>query len=213
MKKPEISTRQRIEAVRQYRLESILAEDQAAKAAAEKVAKKRAPLSEESQQKKNAYQREYQRQRQFDPEFKEKQRQYREKLKEKRKNDPEYRAKCLERERAYAKRRSQKEQEERENLFDDSDDSELLEDPSTMAALMNQKYDYSTICAEGHKYNRVVIVEHLHRVISTEDQLKRYRVKVTQYYYHSDMEAVRKWAEGHKIKLKESKDYKHSDDV
>lgn len=205
MKKPEISTRQRIESVRQYRLESILAEDQAAKAAAAKA--------EESRQKKNAYQREYQRQRQFDPEFKEKQRQYREKLKEKRKNDPEYLAKCLERERAYAKKRYQKEQEERENLFDDSDDSELLGDPSTMAALMNQKYDYSTICAEGHKYNRVVIVEHLHRVISTEDQLKRYRVKVTQYFYHSDMESVKKWAEGHKIKLKESKDYKHSDDV
>lgn len=205
MKKPKISTRQRIESVRQYRLESILAEDQAAKAAAAKA--------EEARQKKNAYQREYQRQRQFDPEYKEKQRQYREKLKEMRNNDPEYRAKCLERERAYAKKRYQKEQEESENLFDDSDDSELLEDPSTMAALMNQKYDFSTICAEGHKYNRVVIVEHLHRVISTEDQLKRYRVKVTQYFYHSNMESVKKWAEGHKIKLKESKDYKHSDDV
>lgn len=66
-------------------MESILSEDQAEKAAAEKATKKRAPLSEASRQKKNAYMREYQRQRQFDPEVKEKQRQYREKLKEKKK--------------------------------------------------------------------------------------------------------------------------------
>lgn len=153
MKKPEISTRQRIEAVREYRLESILSEDQAEKAAAE-----------------NAYMREYQRQRQFDPEVV-------------------------------------------DNSADVDSDSNNY-DPAMMAAVMNEKYGYSTICADSHWENRVVIVEKMRqRNLNSDEHFKPFRIKVTQYYFSNNMEGVRKWAKDHKIKLKEYGDHNGSENV
>ena len=145
MKKPKISTRQRIESVRQYRLESILAEDQAAKAAAAKAEEAR-PEEEESPANYETF------------------------------------------------------------------ISTAPSDPATQAAIINERYGYSTITAVNNK-GRNVIVEHMHRQFTLKENFRPYRIKITQYLYYNSMEDVRKWAAKEKITLQEFGDHNGTDDA
>lgn len=145
MKKQKISTRQRIESVRQYRLEYILAEDQAAKAAAAKAEEPR----QEAEESPANY----------------------------------------------------------ETFI-----SAAPSDPATQAAIINERYGYSTITAVNNK-GRNVIVEHLHRQFSANDHFRPYRIKITQYLYYNSMEDVRKWAAKEKITLQEFGDHNSSEDM
>lgn len=128
----------------------------------------------------------------------------------------------MEYEREYAKKRYGKGKKELEEPLNDVDDSADVDsdsnsvyyDPAMMAAVMNEKYGYSTICADSHWENRVVIVEKMRqRNLDSDEHFKPFRIKVTQYYFSNNMEGVRKWAKDHKIKLKEYGDHNGSENV
>ena len=203
MKKPEISTRQRIEAVRAYRLEAILAEDQAAKAAAAKA--------EEARQKQNEYNRKYREMHKDDPEYLERQRAIHREYNQRKRADPEYREREKQKARERAAKKKQPEAEERTANYE-AFISSAPTDPAINAAIINERIGRSTICAVCNR-GRNVIVEHMHRQFTLEENFRPYRIKITQYLYYDSMEDVRKWAEKEKIKLQEFGDYNGTDDA
>lgn len=90
--------------------------------------------------------------------------------------------------------------------FDDSD-AEIMEDPATVAARINQKFGFTKICAEGHSRNTVAIVEYLNtRNYDGPEKLKPFRLKVTEYFYFRTLNAAVRNANAKKIRLKITSD-------
>ena len=72
-------------------------------------------------------------------------------------------------------------------------------EPGTAAALINERYGYTTIIADFHRPTRHVIVE---RFDGNADVPRVIRVKETKYTFMSSMEELHKWEKSQKTKLR-----------